>query len=152
VAVVSRRLGIDGADPEGESGHVRLAWLPPEGEAAGAVELAGAEGERRIRSHFTDPGCPWANRHVAWRPERWVIEYRDRVPLRFRLETDAVVRPGTVSGLWKGYGAVGVEAIYPNGFGGSSTNLDLPPVLVLPRGTAVRVVALRPPPARPSGR
>jgi hypothetical protein len=153
VAVVSRRLGIDGADPEGESGHVRLTWLPAEGEAVGAGDLAGAEGERRIRSRFTDPGCPWANRHVAWTTERWVIEYRERVPLRFRLETETVAHPGAVSPLWKGYGAVGVEAIYPNGFGGSSTNFDLPPVLVLPKGTPVRAVALRsPPPPRPGPR
>lgn len=144
VAVVSRRLGLDGQEAESPSGFVRLVWLTPEGPPpAPAVELRGEAGERRVRTHFTDPKCAWAERHVGWMEARWVLEYAQATPLAFRLETDAVKRPGLVSDLWKGYGALSIEAIYPNGFGGSSANYDLPPVLVVPKGTPTRTVALR---------
>lgn len=144
VAVVSRRLGLDGQEAESPSGFVRLVWLAPEGPPpAPAVELRGEAGERRLRAHFTDPKCAWAERHVGWMEARWVLEYVQATPLAFRLETDAVKRPGLVSDVWKGYGALSIEAIYPNGFGGTSANYDLPPVLVVPKGTPTRAVALR---------
>ena len=143
VAVASRRLGLDGLEAEGASGYVDLAWVAPQAPPPPlAHEMRGAEGERRLRAHFTDPTCAWAQRHVAWMSERWVIEYAASAPLTFRLGTAAVKRPGVVSDIWRGYGALAVEAIYPNGFGGSSTNFDLPAILVVPRATAVRLVPL----------
>lgn len=144
VVVVSRRLGIDSDDADGPAGHVRLAWLAPEGvPPAPAQELSGAAGERRLRAHFTDPTCAWAERHVGWMEPRWVLELVRPTELRFRVETDAVKRPGTVQDVWKGWGALSLEAIYPNGFGGSSANLELPPLLIVPKGTKVRSTPLR---------
>ncbi len=143
IARVARRVGIDRDDPDGTSGCARLVWLPGEGDPPAARELSGPEGERRIRAHFTDPKCLWAERHVGWMEPLWLLEYTRATALRFRLETDTVKRSGRLSDIWKGYGALAIEGIYPNGFGGSSSNLDLPPVLILPKGTQTRTAPLR---------
>ena len=124
----------------GEAGFVTVRWLKGEGGRGSATELAGTTGEARIRSHFNAPRCPWANRHVGWMRDLWILEYHRATRLSFLLETGSVARAGRVSNLWKGYGAWCLESIYPNGFGGSSSNLTLPPVLVLPRGTPVREI------------
>jgi hypothetical protein len=143
VLVASRRLALDGDDPGAAPGHVALVLLAPGGDDPPARELAGAAGERRIRGHFADPGCAWAERHVGWLAERWVVDLARPTPLTFRVETDAVARPGRVSELWRGRHALTLEAIHPNGFGGSSAGLTLPPLLVMPKGTPRRAVALR---------
>jgi hypothetical protein len=144
VLVASRRLAIDGDDPGAAPGHVELVLVAPDREDPPVRELAGAAGERRIRGHFTDPACPWAERHVGWLSERWVVDLLRPAQLTFRVETDAVVRPGRVSELWRGRHALTLEAIHANGFGGSSSGLTLPPLLVVPKGTPRREVALRP--------
>lgn len=143
VLVASRRLGIDGDDPAAPPGHARLALLAPEGDDPPVRELLGSAGEQRIRSHFTDPRCAWAERHVGWRADRWVLDLRRPAPIRLRVETDAIARAGVVYDLWKGYNALTLEAIYPNGFGGSSAGLTLPPLLVVPKGTLRRETPLR---------
>jgi hypothetical protein len=79
---------------------------------------------------------------VGWLRDLYLIEYLRPTDLRFRLDTSTVKRPGRVSGLWRRYGAICIEAIYPNGIGGSSSNLTIPPLLVVPAGTAVREIAL----------
>jgi hypothetical protein len=66
-----------------------------------------------------------------------------RGPLRFRFVTTAVRRAGVVSWTCKGYGAFVLEAIHRNGFGGTSSNLVLPPVVVVPAGTTVVEIRLR---------
>ena len=135
---IARRLGVSSDDPDGPRGYVTVKWEP--GDDPGAVELTGSDGAARIRSHFTNPKCPWAERHVGWMPDLYLLEYLRPVELRFTLDTSTVKAAGRITDLWKGYGAVSVESIWPNGFGGSSSNYDLDPVLVVPEGTAVREV------------
>jgi hypothetical protein len=144
IARVARRLAVDGEDPDGEAGHVSVSWFSAPSPHSSVRLLAGKPGEERIRSHFHDPRCPWANRHVAWQKDLWILEYVATRPwlISFTLDTSTVVRPGLVSGIWKGHGAFAIESIHPNGFGGTSENRDLPPLLVIPRGTAVREVSL----------
>ncbi|MCU0727833.1 MAG: hypothetical protein MUE73_18905, partial [Planctomycetes bacterium] len=139
IARVPRRIPMAGDDPEGPKGHVRVEWTAD----PRVTLLAGEAGEKRIRSHFTDPRCPWAERHVGWLADLFILEYREPAELRFVLDTTPVRRGGRIPDTWRGYGALSVESIYPNGFGGSSSNLDLPPVLVVPEGTPIREVAFR---------
>lgn len=138
---VARHLAIDGDDPDGPRGYVGVApaSLGDDEEPALRV-LEGAEGEQRIRRHFTNPRCPWAERHVGWMKDLWILEYLRPADLRLTLDTSTVKAPGRVSDLWRGYGAVTTESIWPNGFGGSSANLDLPCLLVVPPGTRTRTV------------
>jgi hypothetical protein len=136
---VPRRIPLGGEDPDGPKGHVRVEWVPDERFRL----LEGEAGENRIRGHFTDPKCPWAERHVGWMADLYVLEYREPAELRLVLDTAPARRGARVPDIWRGYGALTVESIYPNGFGGSSSNLGLPPVLVVPADTPVREIGGR---------
>lgn len=133
---VPRHLPLDGDDPDGPAGF--LTVTPREGPAFRVLE--GEAGERRIRAHFTNPRCPWAERHVKWMTDLWILEYLEPAPLVLVLDTSSAKGAARASDLWRGWGAFSVESIWPNGFGGSSSNLDLPALLVLPRETRVRTV------------
>lgn len=134
---VARRFGVGSDDPDGLRGFVRATWRRPIGKPP-ARELAGEEGEKRIRSHFTKPDCPWAERHVGWMDDLFILEYLRPEAIGFSLDTSPVKAAGRISDLWRGYGAIAVESIWPNGFGGSSSNCGMPDVLVVPRGTSIR--------------
>jgi hypothetical protein len=138
---VARRLGLVGDPEDAGPGAVPVEWVRPEGDPP-ATLLEGPAGEAEIRSHFDDPRCAWAGRHVGWMPDHWILAYLRPASLRFRLRTDGVRVAGVVADTWRGWGALAVESIWPNGFGGSSANLDLPPLLVVPKDTPLREVRL----------
>jgi hypothetical protein len=132
---VPRHLALEGDDPESARGWVTVS--APEDPAFRALE--DAAGEARLRAHFTNPRCPWAERHVGWMGDLWILEYLRPATLRLSLDTSTVKAAGRVSDVWRGYGAFAVESIWPNGFGGSSSNLTAPCLLVVPKGTRIRV-------------
>jgi hypothetical protein len=139
---LARRLGIGSDDPGTAAGYVEVEWRAPR-EDSPARELAGKEGEKRIRSHFTKPDCPWANRHVGFMADYWILEYLRPATLEFTLDTSTVKSGGRVFDVRKGNSALAEESIWPNGFGGTSLGLDLPPILVVPEDTPIREVLLR---------
>ncbi len=140
VACVARRLPLWTTPAAERKDTVAVEWVP---DAAAATLLAGEAGEKRLRSHFTDPRCPWAERHVKWMAESFILEYAKPADLTFRLDTSGVTAAGRVGDIVGGYHALGQESIWPNGFGGTSTGASLPPLLVVPKGTPVREVEWR---------
>jgi hypothetical protein len=139
VACVARRLPL-WTRPEAErTDAVAVEWAPTDG----ATLLTGEAGEKRLRSHFTDPRCPWAERHVKWMADFFVLMYLKPAGLTFHLDTSGVKTAGRVGDVVGGYHALGQESIWPNGFGGTSTGASLPPLIVVPKGTPVREVELR---------
>ncbi len=143
IVSVARRLAVNGSDPSGPGGFVSVeVESPDETDDAAFRLLQSQDGETRIRSHFENPKCDWAERHVRWMADRWILEYRRPEVLKLALDTTPVRAAGRVSDMWNGYTAISQESIYPNGFGGTTTGLDLPCLIVVPKGTKTRTEPL----------
>jgi hypothetical protein len=141
IARIARRLGVGSDDPAGPRGYVGVDWRPsPEG---GVAHLTGDAGAKRIRAQFDDSQCAWSKRHVGWMEDAWILEYERPSRIELTLDTSTVKSAGRVCDIWEAYGAVCFESIHRNGIGGTSRNLDLPPVLVVPKDVRVRDTTLR---------